>query len=340
MPIGISFYTFQALTYVIDVYRGRVRVQPHFAKLLLYISMFPQLIAGPIVVYSQVAKELKERTCSMKKFEEGIRIFILGLGSKVLIANNIGALWNDVTQLGFESVSMPLAWLGMLAFTLQIYFDFNGYSLMAIGLGKMLGFELPQNFNFPYISRSITEFWRRWHMTLSSWFREYVYIPLGGNRKGRTRTYVNLLIVWAATGFWHGADWNFILWGLFFFCILSIEKLGLGVFLDKHKIFSRIYTLLAIGLSWMLFAITDLQQLGLYFNRLFSFEAGADVVYYLKNYLIILAVGCVLSTPVLKGFYEKIKGRAAGIILSMLILVASVAYLTDAAYNPFLYFRF
>ena len=302
--------------------------------------MFPQLIAGPIVVYGLVAKELQERTYSLEKFEEGIRIFILGLGSKVLIANNVGMLWDDVAQIGYTHISMPLAWLGMLAYTLQIYFDFNGYSLMAIGLGKMLGFDLPQNFNFPYISRSITEFWRRWHMTLSGWFREYLYIPLGGNRRGKARNYLNLFIVWAATGFWHGAAWNFICWGLLFFVILTAEKEGLGIFLEKHVIFSRVYTLLLIGFSWMIFAITDPLQIAVYFQRLFSFEPGADAVYYLKNYGVILAIGSILSTPVLKGFYEKKKKSAAGVIASILILLASVAYLTDAAYNPFLYFRF
>lgn len=340
LPLGISFYTFQIVSYVIDLYRGKIKEERSFINLGTYLSMFPQLIAGPIVVYSQVAEELKERTYSLGKFEDGVRIFILGLGSKVLIANNVGALWNDITAIGFADISMPLAWLGVLAFTLQIYFDFNGYSLMAVGLGKMLGFELPQNFNYPYISRSITEFWRRWHMTLSSWFREYVYIPLGGNRKGKARTYLNLFIVWTATGFWHGAGWNFIFWGLFFFLILSIEKLGFSSFLEKHHIFSRIYALLAIGLSWMIFAITDLSQLGLYFQRLFSFETGLDAVYYLKNYALVLIFGCVLSTPVLKKLYDRVSHKTVGLVVSMLILIASAAYLTDAAYNPFLYFRF
>lgn len=340
LPLGISFYTFQIVSYIIDLYRGKIKAEHSLLNLGTYLCMFPQLIAGPIVVYGLVAKELQERTYSLEKFEEGIRIFILGLGSKVLIANNVGMLWDDVAQIGYTHISMPLAWLGMLAYTLQIYFDFNGYSLMAIGLGKMLGFDLPQNFNFPYISRSITEFWRRWHMTLSGWFREYLYIPLGGNRRGKARNYLNLFIVWAATGFWHGAAWNFICWGLLFFVILTAEKEGLGIFLEKHVIFSRVYTLLLIGFSWMIFAITDPLQIAVYFQRLFSFEPGADAVYYLKNYGVILAIGSILSTPVLKGFYEKKKKSAAGVIASILILLASVAYLTDAAYNPFLYFRF
>lgn len=340
LPLGISFYTFQIVSYVVDLYRRKIQTEHSFINLGAYLCMFPQLIAGPIVVYSHVSTELKERSYSLEKIEDGLRIFIIGLGSKVLIGNSVGALWEDIAQLGYQNISMPLAWLGMLAFTLQIYFDFNGYSKMAIGLGKMLGFDLPENFNNPYISRSITEFWRRWHMTLSSWFREYVYIPLGGNRKGTARTYVNLLIVWTATGFWHGAGWNFIMWGLFFFVVLSIEKLGFLKFLQKHTFLSHVYALLAIGMSWMIFAITDLSELGVYFSRLFCMKSGADAVFYFKNYAVVLAVGCILQIPALRNLYEHHKKNLSGIVVSIVILVLSVAYLTDAAYNPFLYFRF
>lgn len=340
LPLGISFYTFQIVSYMADLYCGKIKAEKSLFKLGTYLCMFPQLLSGPLVSYGRIEKELQSRKYGPADVEEGLRTFILGLGSKVLIANNIGALWNDIGAIGYEKLSMPLAWLGMLAYTLQIYFDFNGYSMMAIGLGKMLGFDLPKNFDFPYISRSITEFWRRWHMTLSGWFRDYVYIPLGGNRKGKGRTYVNLLIVWCATGFWHGADWNFILWGLFFFVVLSIEKLGFSAFLEKHRVFSRVYALLLIGMSWMIFAITDLSELGVYFGRLFSFTTGTDVVYYLRNYAVVLLLGCVLSTPALKKLYEKEKRRVPGLIVSVLILLVSVAYLTDAAYNPFLYFKF
>lgn len=340
LPLGISFYTFQIASYVIDVYKGKVKAERSLLILGTYLCMFPQLIAGPIVVYSEVESALHDRKITLSDISEGISVFILGLASKVLIANNVGSLWTEAGKIGYENISMPLAWLAMLSFSLQIYFDFNGYSLMAIGLGKMLGFNFPKNFDMPYMSKSITEFWRRWHMTLSGWFREYVYIPLGGNRKGTVRTYVNLLIVWTLTGFWHGADWNFVLWGLFFFVILAIEKLFLKNFLDRHPVIASVYAKLLIAFSWMLFAITDFHEIGVFFGRLFSFTAGEDALYYLRNYGVVLIIGVILSTPLLSGLYEKIKNRIPGIILSMLLLFASVAYLADAGYNPFLYFRF
>lgn len=340
LPLGISFYTFQIASYVIDVYKGKVKAERSLLTLGTYLCMFPQLIAGPIVVYSEVERALHDRKITLSDISEGISVFILGLASKVLIANNVGSLWTEAGKIGYENISMPLAWLAMLSFSLQIYFDFNGYSLMAIGLGKMLGFNFPKNFDMPYMSKSITEFWRRWHMTLSGWFREYVYIPLGGNRKGTVRTYVNILIVWTLTGFWHGADWNFVLWGLFFFVILTIEKLFLKNFLDHHPVIASVYAKLLIAFSWMLFAITDFHEIGVFFGRLFSFTAGEDALYYLRNYGVVLIIGVILSTPLLSGLYEKIKNRIPGIILSMLLLFASVAYLADAGYNPFLYFRF
>ncbi len=335
LPLGISFYTFQIASYVIDVYKGKVKAERSLLTLGTYLCMFPQLIAGPIVVYSEVERALHDRKITLSDISEGISVFILGLASKVLIANNVGSLWTEAGKIGYENISMPLAWLAMLSFSLQIYFDFNGYSLMAIGLGKMLGFNFPKNFDMPYMSKSITEFWRRWHMTLSGWFREYVYIPLGGNRKGTVRTYVNLLIVWTLTGFWHGADWNFVLWGLFFFVILTIEKLFLKNFLDRHPVIASVYAKLLIAFSWMLFAITDFHEIGVFFQRLFSFTAGEDALYYLRNYGVVLIIGVILSTPLLSGLYEKIKNRIPGIILSMLLLFASVAYLADAGYNPF-----
>ena len=340
LPLGISFYTFQIMSYVIDLYKGKIAVEKSPVILGTYLSMFPQLIAGPIVVYSDVSEKLHERRITLKDVEEGISVFILGLGSKVIIANNVGMLWDDITAIGYENISAGTAWLGVLAFSLQIYFDFNGYSLMAIGLGKMLGFEFPRNFNFPYISRSLTEFWRRWHITLSTWFREYVYIPLGGNRKGRIRTYVNLFAVWFLTGFWHGAGWNFIFWGLFFFIMLSIEKTGLKKFLDKHVLVSHIYSVVLIGLSWMIFAITDINALGVFFTKLIAFGSDLPAVYFVRNYLVVLILGCVLSTPAFKRIYEKYKKGPAGTVALITILIVSVAYLTDATYNPFLYFRF
>ena len=340
LPLGISFYTFQIMSYVIDLYKGRIKVEKSPLILGTYLCMFPQLIAGPIVVYSDVSEGLHERKIRLSDIESGIATFILGLGSKVLIANNVGALWDDIAAIGYDNIHAATAWIGVLAFSLQIFFDFNGYSLMAIGLGRMLGFEFPMNFNYPYISRSLTEFWRRWHITLSTWFREYVYIPLGGNRKGKTRTYVNLFIVWFLTGFWHGAGWNFIFWGLFFFVMLSIEKTGLKKFLDKNVVISHIYSIVLIGLSWMIFAITDMSKLSTYFTKLVSFGTDLNAVYFIRNYGVVLILGCVLSTPLLKNLYNKIKNRAAGIVMLLIILIVSVAYLTDATYNPFLYFRF
>lgn len=341
LPLGISFYTFQTLSYTIDVYWGKVEAERNIIDLGAFVVLFPQLIAGPIVKYTDINRELKKRTVTMAQIEAGIVTFLFGLGKKVLIANSIGSLWTQVEKMGFANVSSPLALLGILAYTFQIYFDFSGYSSMAIGLGKMLGFEFPQNFNFPYISRSITEFWRRWHMTLSSWFREYVYIPLGGNRKGRGRMYCNLFIVWAATGFWHGANWNFIFWGLYFFVLLSIEKLGFGKFLEKHRVFSHVYACIAIVFGWVLFAITDLSQIGTFLSTLFSFRMGSDVLYYLRNYAVIFIVAILCSTPLVEKLYQKIeKVTILKVLLHMGILILSVAYLVDSTYNPFLYFRF
>ena len=343
LPLGISFYTFQIASYVIDLYLGKIKCEKNPLTLGTYLVMFPQLIAGPIVVYSRVSDELHKRSITLQNVSDGIKTFIIGLASKVLIANTVGALWDDLRSIGYENISMPLAWLGVLAFTLQIYFDFNGYSLMAIGLGKMLGFNIPKNFDLPYISTSLTEFWRRWHMTLSGWFRDYVYIPLGGNRKGKGRTYVNLFIVWFLTGFWHGADWNFILWGLFFFVFLSLEKSFLLSFLEKHRVIARVYALLFIGLSWMIFAITDLSKLGVYFTRLVSVSSLSgcdDAIYYLRNYGVVLLLGCILSTPVVRDRFEKVKNRAAGIVSLVVLLFMCVCFLADASYNPFLYFRF
>ena len=341
LPLGISFYTFQTLSYSIDVYRGNVEAERNLIDFGAFVCLFPQLIAGPIVKYSDISRELKSRKISLDKANEGVSLFILGLGSKVLLANNIGMLWDDVGTMGYDRISMPLAWLGIFAFALQIYFDFSGYSLMAIGLGKMLGFDFPQNFNFPYISKSVTEFWRRWHMTLGSWFKEYLYIPLGGNRKGTARTILNLLIVWAATGFWHGASWNFVLWGLFFFVFLVLEKWVFRGFLEKHPVFSHCYLLFLIAVSWILFAVTDISEIGVYFSRMFSLNTSSDVLYYLRNYAAVLALGVFFSTPAVKLIYQKCKWKKLfqSVVLG-LVLALSVAYLVDATYNPFLYFRF
>ena len=345
LPLGISFYTFQTMSYTIDVYLGKVKAERNIIDFGAYVVMFPQLIAGPIVRYTDINRELKERQINLPQIQDGIKLFILGLGSKVLIANNVGALWTEIEAIGagegFLSISTPLAWMAVFAYSLQIYFDFSGYSLMAIGLGKMLGFEFPKNFDFPYISRSFTEFWRRWHMTLGSWFREYLYIPLGGNRVSRPRLYFNLFVVWAATGFWHGASWNFIFWGLFFFVFLVIERMGFKQVLERHSAFSHVYVIFFLLLSWALFAVTDLGMLGDLFTRMFVPVGGVDWIYYLRNYIVVFILGTVLSTPALKGLYLRLeKNNVFCLIFFGAIFLASTAYLVDATYNPFLYFRF
>ena len=293
--------------------------------------------------YTDIREKLNtyEGRITLDEINEGIKIFIFGLGKKVLIANNVGALWTDIEALGFANVSTPLAWLGIVAYALQIYFDFSGYSLMAIGLGKMMGFDFPQNFNLPYISKSITEFWRRWHMTLGSWFREYVYIPLGGNRKGLKRQIFNMFVVWFLTGFWHGADWNFMLWGLYYFLFLVIEKAFLLDKLNKSKVLSRIYTLLVVLVGWALFYITDLGSLWAFLGKMFTISGGVPATYFFKNYRISILIGILCSTPLTTKFYDKFKDKNRVMIPVLLaIFVLSVAYLVDSTYNPFIYFRF
>ena len=345
LPLGISFYTFQTMSYTIDVYLGKVKAERNIIDFGAFVVLFPQLIAGPIVRYTDINRELKERQINLPQIQDGIKLFILGLGSKVLIANNVGALWTEIEAIGagegFLSISTPLAWMAVFAYSLQIYFDFSGYSLMAIGLGKMLGFEFPKNFDFPYISRSFGEFWRRWHMTLGAWFREYLYIPLGGNRVSKPRLYFNLFVVWAATGFWHGASWNFVFWGLFFFVTQVVERMGFRQFLDRHRIFSHVYVIFFLLLSWALFAVTDLGMLGDLFTRMFVPVGGVDWIYYLRNYIVVFILGTVLSTPALKGLYLRLeKNNVFCLIFFGTIFLASTAYLVDATYNPFLYFRF
>lgn len=345
LPLGISFYTFQTMSYTIDVYRGKIEAEKNIISFGAFVALFPQLIAGPIVRYTDIHNELKNRSMNLNQIRDGIELFIFGLASKVLIANSIGSLWMEVQDIGFDNISTPLAWMSVLAFTFQIYFDFSGYSLMAIGLGKMIGFNFPQNFNYPYISRSITEFWRRWHMTLGSWFKEYVYFPLGGSRKGKGRTYVNLFIVWTATGFWHGASWNFVIWGLFFFVLISLEKQFFMKFLQMDtmvsKVISRVYFIFFTLIGWSIFAITDFAQLQGFFSKLFLFEGGIDSLYYLRNYISIFVFASVFSTPVLKNKWEAL-GKNGWLRTSVLLVLflLSVAYIVDSSYNPFLYFRF
>ncbi|MEG0753324.1 MAG: MBOAT family O-acyltransferase [Angelakisella sp.] len=342
LPLGISFYTFQTMSYTIDVYRGKVAAQKNLVDFSAFVVLFPQLIAGPIVRYTDISHELQNRTMDPAQIQSGIETFILGLGRKVLLANSIGALWSQVEAMSFTAISTPLAWLGILAFSLQIYFDFSGYSLMAIGLGRMLGFEFPQNFNNPYISKSATEFWRRWHITLGSWFREYLYIPLGGNRCSKSRQMWNLFVVWACTGFWHGASWNFVLWGLFFFVLLVLEKSFLLPHLERHPVLSRLYILPLLLFSWALFAITDFTRLGQFFTAMFTPQGGADWVYYLRNYAVVLLLGILFSTTLPDKLFARFQKQHVWVryLCLGIVLVVSVAYLVDATYNPFLYFRF
>lgn len=341
LPLGISFYTFQTMSYTIDVFLGKVKAEKNIINFGAFVCLFPQLIAGPIVKYTDINVELKHRKIDMKQIQDGIELFILGLGSKVLIANNIGAFWSEIEGKGFVGLGIVIAWISVLAFAFQIYFDFSGYSLMAIGLGKILGFNFPRNFNYPYISKSITEFWRRWHITLGSWFKEYVYIPLGGNRVGRLRLYINLFIVWFLTGFWHGASYNFILWGLYFFILISIEKAVLLKFLEKHKIISHIYSIFFILLGWAIFAVVDLGQLKILLKEMFSISKNNQWMYYVRNYGITFIIATVFSTPIVKNIYNKvIKSDILNTFILMIIFLLCIAYLVDATYNPFLYFRF
>lgn len=347
LPVGISFYTFQGISYIADVYKGVVKAEKSFIKYAVYISMFPQLIAGPIVTYSQVNKELHYRKVNFSLFLSGIGTFIFGLGLKVLLANPLGKLWSQTCAIGFESISTPLAWISIIAFSFQIYFDFFGYSVMALGLGKMLGFKLPKNFDHPYESRSMTEFWRRWHITLGSWFREYVYIPLGGNRNGSMATIRNLLIVWLLTGVWHGAGYNFVLWGSVLFLIITSEKFITGKILQKSHIISRVYMLLLIPLTWAIFAIPDIEKLGIFFTRLFPFFGQGvwsifryDYLKYLKLYYPFLFAGALLSFKFPFRFLKKIKNPFIIGSFLAIILIASVYCMYKGFDDPFLYFRF
>jgi alginate O-acetyltransferase complex protein AlgI len=348
LPIGISFYTFQTMSYPIDVYRGDGHVQKNFIKFGTFVALFPQLIAGPIVRYKDIAQQLDERHENLDQFTQGIQRFMVGLGKKVLIANNVGMLWDAYAGVGAEGLTFAGAWLGAIAFSLQIYFDFSGYSDMAIGLGKMLGFEFLENFNYPYISHSVTEFWHRWHISLGNWFADYLYYPLGGNRKGLPRQILNILIVWACTGIWHGASWTFLFWGLYYAFFLFLEKTFLLKALNKAPRFvGHLYTLLVAISGWVIFQQTSVSQTMVFFRAMYGFgQAGfaSDVdLYYLKSYGLLLLAGIVASLPVGKALYGKLPQRARAVlspVLILVVLVLSTAYLVDSTYNPFLYFRF
>jgi len=349
LPIGISFYTFQILSYVIDLYNGKVQVQKSFINFATYVTLFPQLIAGPIVRYIDVEKELKNRVHSFENFSYGVNRFIIGLSKKVLIANILGEFC-DIAK-NTENNSIVFVWAYAVAYALHIYFDFSGYSDMAIGLGRIFGFRFLENFNYPYISRSVTEFWRRWHMSLGSWFRDYVYIPLGGNRVSALKWIRNIAVVWFLTGFWHGAAWNFIIWGLYFAVILIIEKFVLKKYLDKTHLIKYIYSLLLIIIGFLIFNSGSVNEILSSLKNMFFLSnipvSDSITLFYFKNYIVLFIVAIILSTPLVKVVVDKLKEtKVKGIVeviemvVIMALLILCVSFLIDASFNPFLYFRF
>lgn len=343
LPIGISFFTFQTMSYSIDVYKGTVKAEKNFLNFMTYVSMFPQLIAGPIVRYEDVANELSKRNIDWISFKDGLFRFLQGLFKKVLIANSVGLLFTTITNMDYSNISVLTSWLAIIAFSFQIYFDFSGYSDMAIGIGKMLGFNYPENFNYPFIAKSITDFWRRWHMSLSVWFKDYVYIPLGGNRKHQLR---NILIVWGLTGLWHGASWNFIFWGIYFGILLILEKYVLKKYLDKlPNILKHIITIFLVIISFYIFAFDNTNLLLSFGKILFGMSGNnfidSNFIFYFSDYLIILIIAGILSTPIYQIIKERIEKR--WIIMSIIyiiLFIITVAFLVSDTYNPFLYFRF
>lgn len=353
LPIGISFYTFQTMSYTIDVYRGEVKAQKNIISFGAFVVLFPQLVAGPIVRYKTIATQLDERKESQEQFANGVHRFIIGLGKKVLLANNIGLVWEQISSYNIETLSTATAWIGAIAFSFQIYFDFSGYSDMAIGLGKMFGFNFLENFNYPYISKSITEFWRRWHISLGTWFKEYVYFPLGGNRGGKAKQIRNIFIVWGLTGFWHGASWNFVVWGLYFAVLLIFEKMFLLKYLERiPSFFSHLYTLIFVLFSWVIFAFDDFSKVVLYFKAMLGFNSlifDNASIYFVYTNLILFVVLAISSTEILKNLSNTIiekclKHSALVVILKnalyIFIFLSSITFLVGDSYNPFLYFRF
>ena len=348
LPLGISFYTFMHLAYLIDVYRGKIRAEGSLFRYATFATFFPKLTSGPITTYQELDGPLSRRKIGMKRLDNGLRDFIIGLGLKVLLANQIGGLWNQLGMIGYDSISTPLAWMGSLAYSLQLYFDFYGYSLMAIGVGKMLGFRLPDNFHHPYIARTMTDFWRRWHITLGAWFRNYLYIPLGGNRCSRNRHTLNLLIVWLATGLWHGASWNFVLWGLFLFAIIFIEKNYTMNALTGDSMLSRVgshvYMIVLILVQWTIFAVTDLSQLGVYLGRLFGIGGNVmdpmDFTRYLDSYGWKMALGILFATPLPRKLFKPIRNTFLGTLILFAIFVAAIYCVSIGSNDPFMYFNF
>lgn len=347
LPVGISFYTFQMMAYLIDVYRKNIAAETSLITLGTYFCMFPQLTSGPLVSYGKLAPSLKARSILLEDIEEGLKTFVIGLGLKILLANQLGGLWKDIYAIGFESISTPLAWLGIIGFSLQIYFDFWGYSLMATGLGKLLGFSLPVNFDHPYTALSMTQFWRKWHISLGNWFKNYLYIPLGGNRCSFWKTTRNLALVWLCTGIWHGAEWNFLLWAAFLFVLIFVEKLGLGKLLTRFPVLGHLYMMIAIPLSWLLFAISDVAQLKIYFLKLFPmFGTAGEVLFagdylkYGKIYALSLLLGILFATRIPSGFYQKHRKNFLVIICLLAVFWYSIYCLLKGMNDPFMYFKF
>ncbi len=347
LPVGISFYTFQTLSYILDLYRGDIKVQKNLLDFALYITMFPQLIAGPIVRYVDIQEQLESRVISWHKAGVGAEYFIKGLAKKVLLANTAGAVYTSIQGLGGEYQTVVTSWIGILFYTMQIYFDFSGYSDMAIGLGKMMGFQFCKNFDYPYTSRSVTEFWRRWHISLGTWFREYVYIPLGGNRVSVAKHIRNILVVWALTGLWHGAAWNFVLWGLYYGVFLLLEKYLWGRYLERLPGWvGNLYTMFFVIIGWVFFSNTDLGAGLAYLGSLFGVGvagfANATTLFYLKSSLLLLVICIVCSRPWAYRWYKRVAGQrpVAAAVINAVLLLLSIAFLVYDSYNPFLYFRF
>lgn len=347
LPVGISFFTFQNLSYVFDVYYEKTEPEKSLISYGAYISMFPQLIAGPIITYNEINAQLKEREISLRKIKRGIMYFLFGLGAKVLIANRIGGLWIEIARIGVESISTQLAWMGIIGYCLQLYFDFWGYSLMAMGMGYMLGFEFPMNFDAPYRSISMSQFYRRWHMTLGNWFKEYVYIPLGGNRVSAFRTVVNLFIVWLLTSLWHGVEWNFLLWGGGIFCLIMLEKLGLGKWLENHRLIGHIYVLAVTPLMWLTFVMTDFTSYQIYLSKMFPFFGAmgeaifpTDYVKYLGIYWPFFLAGFFFLTKTSEELMKKLHKSFVMILFLAMVFGLSVYCMYMGMNDPFLYFRF
>jgi len=347
LPVGISFFTFQNLSYVLDCYWKKGKVESSFISYGAYISMFPQLIAGPIITYHEISKQLNKRRHSIQKIKTGLKYFILGLGAKVLIANRIGGLWSDITMIGYESISTPLAWMGIIAYSIQLYFDFWGYSLMAIGMGRMLGFRFPMNFDAPYRSVTMSEFFRRWHMTLGNWFKEYVYFPMGGSRCSKGRTIFNLFVVWTLTSLWHGINWNFVIWGGGIFLLIAIEKLWTGEWLQKHRFVGRCYVTAVVPFMWLIFNITDLSEFWTYLQRMLPVIGkgqevlfAADYLQYLEIYWPFFLAGFFFITKFSENLLKKLHDHWTMKVFLAAVFGLSVYCMYMGLNDPFLYFRF